>query len=71
MLYELMVEPPAPAAPVQSDALYEKLRILLSQMAVSGKKNKVKALLRSFGAACLSDLDPACYAELLTKAEEI
>ncbi len=47
----------------------EDVRAVLADKSRSGKTVEVKALITSFGAEKLSDIDPNSYAELMKKAE--
>lgn len=47
----------------------EDVRAVLADKSRSGKTAEVKALIATFGADKLSDIDPSNYAELLKKAE--
>ena len=49
----------------------EKVRAVLAEKSQSGKQPEVKALITKYGAKKLTDIDPACYAELLKEAEAI
>ncbi len=47
----------------------EDVRAVLADKSRSGKTAKVKALIATFGADKLSDIDPNSYVELMKKAE--
>ncbi|MFV0441755.1 MAG: DNA ligase [Lachnospirales bacterium] len=47
----------------------EDVRIILAEKSRSGKTAEVKALISTFGAEKLSDIDQSNYAELLKKAK--
>jgi len=47
----------------------EKVRAVLAEKSQSGKQPEVKALITKYGAKKLTDIDPACYKELLREAE--
>lgn len=49
----------------------EQIRAILAEKSQSGKQPQVKALITKFGAKKLTDIDPACYKELLKQAEEL
>lgn len=49
----------------------EKVRRVLAAKAKDGNQEKVKELIKLYGGDKLTDLDPACYKELLEKAEMI
>lgn len=59
---------PAPAKPVVS---LEEVRAVCAAKSNSGKAPQVKQLLQKFGAAKLTDVDPAKFADLLTEAEAL
>lgn len=65
------VESPAPAQPDEPQHLItvEQVRPLLSKLAQSGKREVVQALIQSFGAEKLSDIDPENFPVLLEKAQ--
>lgn len=50
---------------------FEEIRGLLIGKARGGGREEVKALLQKFGAARLSDVDPADYGALAAEAEKI
>ena len=50
---------------------YLKVRGILAGKSASGFKNQVSALIRSYGAAKLSDVDPKHYPELVTAVERL
>jgi hypothetical protein len=47
----------------------EDVREKLASLSQSGKQAQVKALITKFGAKKLTDIDSACYEELLKEAE--
>jgi len=47
----------------------EKVRGVLASKSQSGKQPEVKKLIAKFGAKKLTDIDEACYEELLKEAE--
>ncbi len=47
----------------------EEVRAVLAAKSQSGKQKEVKALITKYGAKKLTDIDPACYKELLREAE--
>jgi len=49
----------------------EQIRAILAEKSQSGKQPEVKALITKFGAKKLTDIDPACYKELLQEAEAL
>lgn len=49
----------------------EKVRAVLAEKSQGGKQPEVKALITKFGAKKLTDIDPACYEQLLTEAEAL
>ena len=49
----------------------EQVRSVLSQKSTAGHSAAVRALLKDFGAAQLSDVDPGRYADLIQAAMEI
>lgn len=63
---------PAEAATAKSEIItLEQVRAVLAAKSQSGKQPEVKALILKHGANKLTDLDPACYEELLKEAEEL
>lgn len=58
---------PAPAPAVT----LEQIRAVCAAKSNFGKVAEVKALLKQFGAAKLTDVDPAKFADLLTAAEAL
>ncbi len=53
----------------QKDVKLEDVRAILADKSRLGKTAQVKALITTFGADKLSDVDPSNYAELMKKAE--
>jgi hypothetical protein len=49
----------------------EKVRAFLAEKSQSGKQSQVKALIVKYGANKLTDIDPACYSQLLAEAEAL
>lgn len=47
----------------------EEVRAILAKKSQSGKQPEVKALITKHGGNKLTDLDPACYEELIKEAE--
>lgn len=47
----------------------EEVREKLASLSQAGKQGAVKGLITKFGAKKLTDIDPACYEELLKEAE--
>jgi len=47
----------------------EKVRAVLAEKSQAGKQPEVKALITKFGVKKLTDIDPACYEQLLVEAE--
>ena len=67
-----VVEPPGiPEQPAAATVTLEQVRAKFSQLSQGGKKAEVKALLQQFGAAKLTDVEPAKFADLLTAAEAL
>lgn len=62
---------PAPVGKKDKTYAFEDIRGLLAEKARSGGREEVKALLQKFGAARLSDVDPANYGALAVEAEKI
>lgn len=56
---------------VEKPISIEKVRGVLAAKAKEGNEEKVRELIKLFGGEKLTDLDPACYKELLEKAEVI
>lgn len=61
----------APAQPAQPQITLETVRLKLAELAQAGKQQQVKALITSFGAQRISDVQPEKYPELLQKASEL
>ena len=59
-------EPAVPAVPVAPS--FEEVRGLLAAKSAAGCRTQVLALIRSYGAEKLSEVDPAHYAELMEAA---
>ena len=59
-------EPVAPAVPTAPS--FEEVRGLLAAKSAAGCRTQVLALIRSYGAEKLSEVDPAHYAELMEAA---
>jgi len=47
----------------------EEVRGKLAELSRQGKQPEVKALISKYGASKLTDIEPACYEELLKEAE--
>lgn len=63
---------PAETALLKSEIItLEKVRAVLAAKSQNGKQPEVKALIVKHGANKLTDLDPACYEELLKEAGEL
>lgn len=62
---------PAPAPAPAPAVTLEQVRAVCAAKSNSGKAAEVKALLKQFGAAKLTDVDPAKFADLLTAAEAL
>ena len=62
-------EPSAPAAPAKSVLTIEQVRAVLADKSRSGFTAEVRELLRKYGAAKLSQIDPANYEALMADAE--
>ena len=60
----------SPSEPARTVSL-EEVRAVCAAKSNSGKAADVKALLKEFGAAKLTDVDPAKFADLLTAAEAL
>jgi len=60
---------PAQTAAEAEPITIEKVRAVLAEKSRSGKQEEVKTLISKFGAKKLTDIDPACYEQLLTEAE--
>lgn len=65
------VQEAKPAAPATPPISIEQVRAVLADKSRSGKTVAVRELLKKFGAAKLSEIDPARYAELLPEAEAL
>lgn len=61
----------APAQSAQPQITLETVRLKLAELAQAGKQQQVKALITSFGAQRISDVQPEKYPELLQKASEL
>ena len=62
-------EPSAPAAPAKPVLTIEQVRAVLADKSRSGFTAEVRELLRKYGAAKLSQVDPANYEALMAEAE--
>lgn len=65
---------PAPApepAPAKPAVTLEQVRAMCASKSQVGKAPEVKQLLQKFGAAKLTDVDPAKFADLLTEVEAL
>jgi len=56
------------AAPTAKPIPLEKVRAVLAEKSVQGKRQEVQNLIRQYGVDRLSDIAPEHYADLLTKA---
>ena len=56
-------------APAPKPVPLEKVRAVLAEKSVQGKRKEVQALILKHGAQRLSDIDPGHYASLLAEAE--
>lgn len=69
------VAPPTPPAPPAPPATgpheYTKIRGLLADLTVKGKRTEVEELIRSFGCSKLSQVDARFHGELLEKAQAL
>lgn len=63
-------EKAAPASETKPVTI-EQVRKVLAEKSQEGLTVKVKELLKKFGADKLSELDPACYADLLSAAQAL
>ena len=61
-------EPSAPAAPAKPVLTIEQVRAVLADKSRSGHTAEVRELLRKYGAAKLSQIDPANYGALMADA---
>lgn len=64
---------PAPEqpAPAKAAVTLEQVRAMCASKSQVGKAPEVKQLLQKFGAAKLTDVDPAKFADLLTEVEAL
>jgi hypothetical protein len=62
---------PAETKPKSEQITIEKVRGVLAEKSRNGKQEEVKALITKFGANKLTDVDPACYEQLIKEAEVI
>lgn len=62
---------PAPAKAQPALITLEQVRLKLTDLSQSGKKNEVAALIAEFGATKLTEVKPEDYAALLAKAEKL
>ena len=62
-------EPSAPAVPAKPVLTIEQVRAVLADKSRSGLTAEVRELLRKYGAAKLSQIDPANYEALMADAE--
>ena len=63
------VEPQTADSPAPTPVPLEKVRAVLAEKAVQGKRKEVQTLIIKYGAERLSDIAPEHYASLLTEAE--
>lgn len=70
---EEAVEETEAAAPAEEDKQYtlEDVRAALGALQKAGKKEQVREILQSFGAAKLPEVDPSDYPALMQKAGEM
>lgn len=61
----------APAKEEASDITIEQVREKLAGLQKAGKRDEVKALIKSFGAKSLTELPASEYPELMRRAEEM
>lgn len=64
-------DPYKAAVPVPKPVPLEKVRAVLAEKSVQGKRKEVQALIIKYGAERLSDIAPEHYASLLADAEEL
>lgn len=62
---------PKAEAPASKPVPLEKVRAVLAEKSVQGKRKEVQALIIKYGAERLSDIAPEHYASLLADAEEL
>ena len=62
-------EPHRADAPAPKPITLEKIRAVLAEKSVQGKRKEVQALIIKYGAGRLSDIAPEHYASLLAEAE--
>lgn len=62
-------EPRSEEAPAPEPIPLEKVRAVLAEKSVQGKRQEVQALIIRYGAQRLSDISPEHYASLLAQAE--
>lgn len=62
-------EPSKAEAPAPKPVPLEKVRAVLAEKSVQGKRKEVQALIIKYGAERLSDIAPELYASLLAEAE--
>ena len=62
---------PAPAPAVPAPPSFEEVRGLLAAKSAAGCRTQVLALIRSYGAEKLSEVDPAHYADLMEAAASL
>lgn len=62
-------EPGKAEAPAPKPVPLEKVRAVLAEKSVQGKRKEVQALIIKYGAERLSDIAPERYASLLAEAE--
>jgi len=66
-----VVEEPKMALEVKPKFTLEEVRAVLGQKAQEGFTDKIRALLGSFGAKKISEVNPSNYEELIAQAEEL
>ena len=59
------------AVPAPKPVSLEKVRAVLAEKSVQGKRKEVQTLIIKYGAERLSDIAPEHYASLLADAEEL
>jgi hypothetical protein len=62
-------EPAAPVAPTEPVLTLEQVRAVLADKSRAGFTAQIRSLLQKYGAAKLSQIDPANYKALLAEAE--
>jgi hypothetical protein len=65
------VAPAGIEGPKEEPITIEKVRAVLSEKSQSGKQPQVKVLIIKYGANKLTDINPACYPQLLAEAKAL